>query len=102
MEHILEVAQYIAVIGSAITVVIACGKFFAKLTGTLKHNSESIDKIDQKLKNDNERIEDLQKTSRHMCVLMVQLANHMITGNDVDNLKKTRDEILKYIEKAGE
>ena len=102
MEHVLEVAQYIAVIGSAITVVIAFGKFFAKLTGTLKHNSESIDKIDQKLKNDNERIEDLQKTSRHMCVLMVQLSNHMITGNDVVNLKKTRDEILKYIEKAGE
>lgn len=102
MEHVLEVSQYIAVIGGAISVVVGVFKFFGKLTSTLNKNSDSIESINKKLQNDNERIEDLQKSTKHMCILMAQLSNHMITGNDVDELKKTRDNILSYLERGGE
>lgn len=94
MEAVLEVSQYITVIGAAIALVYKCFKFFSSLDRQLKE-------INKKLTNDNERIEDLQTQSRHLCVMMIHVCNHMITGNDIETLKQTRDNILEYMEKGG-
>lgn len=90
MEDVLRVAQYISVIGGAIVVVWKAVSFMNKIELEIKE-------INSKLDNDNRRIEDLQTSTKHICTMMVRIADHMITGNHVEKMKETRDEILSYM-----
>lgn len=90
MEDVLRVAQYISVIGGAIVVVWKAVSFMNKIELEIKE-------INSKLDNDNKRIEDLQTSTKHICTMMVRIADHMITGNHVEKMKETRDEILSYM-----
>jgi len=90
VEDVLRVCQYITVIGGALIIVWRAVKFMSKI-------EDEINDINRKLDNDNKRIEELQTSTKHICTMLVRVADHMITGNHVDKMKETRDEILEYI-----
>jgi len=51
----------------------------------------------EKLKNDHERLSELESSNRVMMRAMMALLSHEINGNSADKLKASLDEIQKYL-----
>lgn len=52
---------------------------------------------DEKLKNDNERLNALESANRVLCHSLLAIMNHEITGNSIENLKKAQKEMQDYL-----
>lgn len=52
---------------------------------------------EEKLNNDNERLNNIEEQNKMILQSMLVIINHEITGNGVENMKKTRDEIQEYL-----
>ena len=59
--------------------------------------SEIVEQHEQKLKNDNERLSNIEDSSRILLRGVMALLSHEINGNSVENLKKSFDEIQKFL-----
>ena len=53
--------------------------------------------VDDKLKNDNKRLETLEEGNRVICRGIMALLSHEINGNSDDRLRKSLDEIQEYL-----
>lgn len=53
--------------------------------------------VDDKLTNDNKRLETLESGNRVICRGIMALLSHEINGNSDDKLKKSYDEIQEYL-----
>ena len=52
---------------------------------------------DQLLADDNRRINDMQESNQMMLKSMLVIINHEITGNGLEKMKETRDELQEYL-----
>lgn len=87
-----------------IATILGCITYVAKLCQPLiKMNNEfnqmkaDVESIKRKLKSDKENLDELSEESRLQCVFMVNMADHIISGNGKEEMKKTRDKILEHI-----
>lgn len=46
---------------------------------------------------DNERLKELEDSNRMILQCLLDLMNHSITGNGIDKMKTTRDELQEYL-----
>ena len=60
--------------------------------------------MEAKLDNDNKRFKEIESnykelkdTINQQNKLLIQIADHLITGNDVDELKRQRDKLLDHV-----
>lgn len=53
--------------------------------------------VDDKLKNDNKRLETLEEGNRVICRGIMALLSHEISGNSDERLRKSLDEIQEYL-----
>lgn len=52
---------------------------------------------DKKLKEDDERLKEIETTDKLILQSLLVIITHDISGNGIDQLKNTRDEIQKYL-----
>lgn len=53
--------------------------------------------VDAKLDSDNKRLKALEEGNKMVCKGVIALMNHEITGNSVEKLKQTQEEMTKYL-----
>lgn len=56
-----------------------------------------VDEHDELLKNDNERLKDIEQSNKMILNCMFVLINHDLTGNGIDKMKEARDELQEYL-----
>ena len=59
--------------------------------------TERCDKLEQRANDTDEKFERLEEVINAQSRLLIEITNHMITGNDVDKLKEKRDELTDAI-----
>lgn len=64
-----------------------------KLKTTVEEHDKAIKEIHKHEKNDLETLNDLKASNRLQLKTMLDIVNHFIDGNHVEQMKKTRDEI---------
>lgn len=58
-----------------------------------------VSEHEQKLKNDHERLNDVEKAIRVLMRSQIAQLDHEISGNSIDKLRASKDEILDYLSK---
>lgn len=90
---ILQIFGAIAVIGGGIKIIVSALSPYKDLKDKVKRQAEKIAGVESAL----ERIEESQKVQGKA---LMELLNHIITGNDIDKLKERHDELVEhYIDK---
>lgn len=96
-EAILEFFGVVAIIGGGLKIIFEATKPFKAL-------NKRMNDMDMKLDNDNKRFKELEQGQKELkntvnaqSKLLIQIADHLITGNDVDKLKKKRDELVEHV-----
>lgn len=79
-------------------------KFEKRVTELEKHDKKDYDRfdaIDEKLKKQDEKIEDQietqEKTNQALMKGMIAVINHMIDGNGISGLKEARENLLNHV-----
>lgn len=86
---ILQIFGAIAVIGGGIKIIITAFSPYRELKEKVKKQSEKIKGVESAL----ERIEESQRVQGKA---LMELLNHIITGNDIDKLKDRHDELVDH------
>lgn len=72
-----------------------------KIYKELKKPNEDKEKMllehERKLSNDNERLQEIESTNNLILRSLLVIINHDITGNGIDQLKETRDDIQEFL-----
>ena len=89
-EQILGFCGFVAAIWGVVKIV----KEIKKPSDDLK---TKVDEHDQLLKNDNERLKDIEQSNKMILNCMFVLINHDLTGNGIDKMKEARDELQEYL-----
>ena len=58
---------------------------------------KKVERFEQLFDNDNKRLVELEKGNRIMQQSMLALLSHALNGNDVDSLKKAKDNLQNYL-----
>jgi len=90
MNLILGAAGGIIVIGGAITVV------WNWLSPAVRFG-DRVKKLEEKQQNDYKRFQKTDKTQSLLCQGMIALIDNQITGNNIDGLKKTRQNMIEHL-----
>ena len=89
-EQILGFCGFIAAIWGVVKIV----KELKKPSDDLK---AKVDEHDKLLKNDNERLKEIEQSNKMILNCMFVLINHDLTGNGIDKMKEARDELQEYL-----
>lgn len=81
-------------IAGAGAVVISC---INKLRAPNKLQNTRLDKHDQLLNNDDNRLKALEKSSTITMKALLALLQHGIDGNDIEGMKKVKRELEEYL-----
>ena len=93
IETILQVFGAIAIIGGG-------WKYIMEWIRPNKELTEKVHGVENKLGNDNKRLNKIEKTLNAQSILLIEISNHLITGNDKDKLKEKADDLLECITKV--
>lgn len=58
---------------------------------------ETVRKHEVYLKNDEAEIREIKEGNKVICRSIMTMINHELTGNDINNMKKMRDELQNYL-----
>lgn len=92
-----ETIKNISIVIGVIASVWKLFTFISTVQKGVENNEREIKRIKEKLENDYESINYLEKSNRHICRFMVDMCDHVITGNHVSKLEETRDDIIGFI-----
>lgn len=101
IQTILTICGGITVVGGAAAVLSGAYKKYKKPTSDLEKRIEVIETdikdIKQKLNNDYENINENRNDMNLLMRSMFCLIENKITGNNIEGLKKTRDELINAL-----
>lgn len=89
-EQILGICAFIITIWGVVKIV----KEIKKPKDDLVAMVELHDKL---LKKDNERLKEMETSNKLILQCLLIIINHDITGNGIEEMKDTRDELQRYI-----
>ena len=58
---------------------------------------ETVKKHEEYLKKDRNEIEEIKEGNKVICKSIMTMINHELSGNDVSNMRKMRDELQEYL-----
>lgn len=97
MNAILEFFGIVAVIGGGLKIILEATKPFKILT-------KRMDEVDMKLDNDNKRFKELEKQYKDLKniinvqnKLLIQIAEHLVSGNDKDLLEEKKNDLVNML-----
>lgn len=88
-----QILGVLALIGSIYTVY----KFFKELDKPREDKFKQIEENTKNLEEDNKRLNELESSNKMILQCLLVILNHDITGNGIENMKKTRDELQEYL-----
>ena len=101
LELVLWVCGAIVSVSAAIAVIV---KVIQKAKAPEKNQNERIEKlekwkehVDQLFDNDNKRLKALEEGNRVTQQAILALLSHAINGNDVDSLREAKTNLEKYL-----
>ena len=86
---ILQIFGAIAVIGGGIKIIVTAFSPYRDIKEKVKKQAEKIAGVESSL----ERIEESQRVQGKA---LMELLNHIITGNDIEKLKERHDELVDH------
>lgn len=89
-------AQIIAVLGY-IVLIGNVGAVIYKVIKPAIQMQDRVDELERHDKADYARIQKLEELSKAQCKMLLVMIDHMIDGNNVDKMKKTRDQIIEIM-----
>ena len=90
IQKILAICGGISVIGGAAAVI---HKWIAQ---AMKLN-DRVKKLEEHSKNDYEALSEIKERDSLIMETLVTMLNSQISGNNVEQLKKTRDKLISYL-----
>lgn len=96
MEFTITSDQILGLCG-LITTLWAVYKIAKELKKPNDDKAKMLLEHETKLSNDDERLKEMESTDKLILQSLLVIINHDITGNGIDQLKKTRDEIQEYL-----
>lgn len=80
------------------------GTYLAKITKPIRQAMDELEEekretqeVKEKLFRDKKHIDQLKQENRLQFKILLDIADHMITGNHVERLKETKKEIVSYL-----
>lgn len=58
---------------------------------------ETVKKHEEYLKKDRTEIEEIKEGNKVICKSIMTMINHELSGNDISNMRKMRDELQEYL-----
>ena len=58
---------------------------------------KEVDEHSRLLESDNKRLKEVEESNRLILQSLLVIVNHEISGNGIDGMKKTRDELQEYL-----
>lgn len=96
---ILQFFGAVAIIGGGIKILVSTLNPFKEVTAKLRKHDEAIKSTQERIDSLDQSLDRIEKEQKVQGKALMVLINHLITGNDVDKLKKTyQDMVTHYIE----
>lgn len=86
----LAICGGISIVGGAVAIIWKAVNPAVKL-------GKRVEVLEKKSKNDYESIEDIKSAQSLLCQGMIAMIDAQLSGNNVENLKKTKDNMIKYL-----
>lgn len=86
----LAICGGISIVGGAFAVI-------WKVINPAVNLGKRVEVLEEKSQNDYEAIEDIKEAQSILCQGMIALIDSQLTGNNEENLKKTKDSMIKYL-----
>lgn len=96
MDFTISSAQILAICG-LISAIWGVYKIVVELKKPSIELKQEVDDHERKLNNDHVRLNEIEESNKMMLQCMLVILNHEITGNGIDGMKRTRDELQEYI-----
>lgn len=87
---------FLAICGG-ISIVGGAGAVIWKMCNPAVKLGNRVKVLEEKSQNDYEAIEDIKVAQSILCQGMIALIDSQLTGNNEENLKKTKDSMIKYL-----
>lgn len=108
----IQTLTYEQLIGTVAVILLLIGAYNTVMTAVKTRREEKkrreqpvsdleakVNDHEQKLKNDHERMNDMETAIRILMRSQIAQLDHEISGNSVEKLKASKDEILDYLSK---
>lgn len=92
INQVLAICGGVSIVGGAIAAIMGWIKPAFKFKGR-------VEDLEVKVEKDYRAILEIKDTQSMLCQGMLALINSQISGNDIENLKKTRDSMLEHLSK---
>ena len=97
MEELSITWQTILAFCGGVAVIAGAVKIIWSTFSPLRELKKRVDKHDTILDKDNNRLKSIEDGQKVQCQALMCIMQHMIDGNDINNLKKVRNEINTYL-----
>ena len=96
---ILEFFGVLAVVGGGVRIIINALNPFKEVKAKVKEHDERFKKENERLHELDDSLDRIEKEQKVQGKALMVLINHLVTGNDIDKLKKVyQDMVNHYIE----
>lgn len=90
INTILAICGGISIIGGAIAII-------WKMVNPAVKLGKRVEVLEEKADKDYTSIEDIKSAQSLLCQGMIAMIDSQLSGNNVENLKKTKDSLIKYL-----
>lgn len=90
INSVLAICGGISIIGGAIAII-------WKIINPAVKLGKRVELLESKADNDYTAIEDIKSAQSLLCQGMIAMIDSQLSGNNVENLKKTKDNLIKYL-----
>lgn len=87
---------FLAICGG-ISIVGGAGAIIWKAVNPAVKLGKRVEVLEKKADNDYTSIEDIKSAQSLLCQGMLAMIDSQLSGNNIDNLKKTKDSLIKYL-----
>lgn len=84
-------------VGGAIVLAGNVGAVIVKVIRPFVDIKERVENLEKHGENDFEEIRELHELNTMQCKMLLVIIDHMIDGNHVENMKKTREQIINLL-----
>ena len=82
------------------TLITALGGIYKKFKEIVKPSNDlrkKVDRHDELLREENDKLKEVEASNKMILQSMFVIVNHEITGNGIEQMKKTRSDLEKFL-----
>lgn len=99
-EELVITVQVMLQVFGALAVIWGGWKCISEFLKPHKELQKKVDAMERNQNKDYKRLNRIEATQNAQSILLIEIANHLVTGNDKDKLKQKADDLLECITKG--